>query len=220
MERKNKGYIYLITCIVNGKHYVGQTRKYRYNNTIKLGVKGRYNQHIYNAINYRDDCPKLNRAIRKYGAENFMVAQLRSCSLDELNDLETYYIQLFNSVIEGYNCSEGGDYPQFSEEQRKKMNESISAKAKKRWSNDEYRKNVSQKVRVTAAKNAMKIKTTKYLPTNIVEMKNKGVLIGYAVKISINGVVNWKCFSSSQITLEEKLSKAKAHLAEILESLE
>ena len=233
MVRINKGYIYLITCIINGKHYVGQTRKYRYNNTIRLGIRGRYNQHIYNAINHRDDCPKLNRAIRKYGAENFMVDKLKSCSLDELNYYEKYYIQVFNSAIEGYNCTLGGDSYKLSEEQLNKMNKSISEKAKLRWSDPAFKKKMSKKISLTNKKKMWEKDTRKkmldalkdkrkapHLPSNIYQRKIKGQLVGYEVKIKFNGTLIRRCFSSKKYSPKENLNKAKKCLKEIIESLE
>lgn len=55
------------------------------------------------------DYPILN-AIRKYGAENFTVIQIDcALSLDELNALEPFYIQLFNTLKpNGYNLDSGG----------------------------------------------------------------------------------------------------------------
>ena len=215
MEKINKGYIYLITCTKNAKYYVGQTRKFK-NNGVKIGIIGRWKQHLYNAINFWDDCPKLNRAIRKYGEDYFVVEKILSCSMDELNHYEEQYIEEFNSCDEGYNCTLGGDYPQFSAEQRKKMNDSISKKAKIRWSDPNYRKNISDKIRKTAAINAQKTKMGDNLPTNIFVIRNKNkILKGYGVKIVINGVAIRKNFSSSEFSLDENLEEAKKHLNKI-----
>jgi len=141
---ENKGYIYLLTCIENGKFYVGQTRKYRFNGK-NLGIIGRWKQHIYNSVNYREDCPKLNNAIRKYKGDNFIVKKIISCSLDELNYYEEYYITVFDSIKNGYNCAHGGNYPNYMHEQRKEINKKISEKAKQRWRSEEHREKFSQK---------------------------------------------------------------------------
>ena len=227
----NKGYIYLITCIINGKHYVGQTRKF--GNNKKIGITGRWKQHIYNALSFRKDCPKLNRAIRKHGKDNFITKKLTSCSLDELNNNEEYYIDLFDSFNEGYNCTLGGDYPHFGEEQRKKINKKISKKAKIRWSNPEYRENISKKISLTNKSKmwekdvrnnmleALKEKrTVHYLPSNIYERKINGKIVGYEVKIKVNGILIRKWFSSKKFTPDKNLSKAKECLQEIMESLD
>lgn len=201
-------------------------------NGTKIGINGRWKQHVYNALNNRDDCPKLNRAIRKHGKNNFIVEKLRSCSLDELNELEMYYIKLFNSIDEGYNCTEGGDYPKFTEEQRQEINERISEKAKNRWSSKEFKKSVSEKISIINKSkmweddirnnllNSLKEqRKAKYLPSNIYERKIRGVLVGYEVKIKVEGVLIIRWFSSKSFTPEENLGKAKLCLGEILESL-
>lgn len=230
MGKKNKGYIYLIACTINGKFYVGQTRKYK-TNGVKIGIKGRYNQHIYNALNNRDDCPKLNRAIRKYGSENFSVHKIISCYLCDLNYYEKYYIKFYDSANNGYNCTLGGDYPNFNESQRNKINKKISHKAKKRWSSKEYREKISKKISNTNKKkmweddirknmlNGLKEqRIASHLPSNIYERKKNGIVFGYEVKIKINGKLIRKWFSSRIFTPEENLCKAKLALQEIYES--
>lgn len=227
---KNKGYIYLITCLINGKNYVGQTRKFKKNGT-KIGIDGRWKQHIYNAAKFRDDCPKLNRAIRKYNSENFMVEKLISCSLDELNYYEEHFIDKFDSIDQGYNCTMGGDYPQFTEDQRKEINHKISIKAKKRWSSEKFKKNISKKISETnktimwktEIRNNMlsalkENRTAPYLPSNIYERKINGILVGYEVKIKVHNKLIRKWFSSKKFTPEENLENAKKCLKEILES--
>lgn len=63
-------------------------------------------------------------------------------------------------------------------------------------------------------------RTAKYLPSNIYEKKVKGVLVRYIAGITINCIYISKTFGSTKFTLEENLDKAKAHLQEILKSLE
>jgi hypothetical protein len=51
----------------------------------------------------------LYRAMRKYGIENFTFEVLCECSATELNKKETYYIEYYNSLYDGYNQTNGGD---------------------------------------------------------------------------------------------------------------
>lgn len=96
MERY--GSIYVITNLVNGKLYVGQTSQ---------NVNFRYRQHLRNK---RSDCPKLNRAIIKYGQKNFSVEEFCTCFDKESLDLaETSAIAFFKSVECGYNIQHGGN---------------------------------------------------------------------------------------------------------------
>lgn len=91
-------YIYKITNKLNGKSYIGQTRK---------TVEERFNQHVRDAVNGHGFY--VQNAIRKYGVENFMVEVLDTAKDEgELNRLEEYYIRKFNTVELGYNLSYGG----------------------------------------------------------------------------------------------------------------
>jgi group I intron endonuclease len=46
--------------------------------------------------------------MRKYGLENFSFDILEECEIEELNEKEIYYIDYFNSHLEGYNQTLGG----------------------------------------------------------------------------------------------------------------
>jgi group I intron endonuclease len=92
--------IYLITNKVNGKIYVGQTRKTiekRWRGHV-LAARAGASLHLYNAI-------------RKYGPDNFEVQEIASAvSLDELNQLEMDYIKKLRAANRrvGYNMTMGG----------------------------------------------------------------------------------------------------------------
>lgn len=95
-------FIYKITNKINNKIYIGKT----YNKTIY----DRFNRHIKEAN------PKhpilLDRAIYKYGSNNFIIEQIdEATSLEELNQKEKYWITYYNSTNRniGYNLTKGGD---------------------------------------------------------------------------------------------------------------
>lgn len=98
-ERNITGHIYLITNVVNGKQYVGQTIM-----TIQL----RWNRHVGVAL--AGAKYPISQAIRKYGRENFTFAELATAkSHDALNELERWYIELYGSLCPlGYNIDFGG----------------------------------------------------------------------------------------------------------------
>ena len=102
--------IYKITNRINGKIYIGQT---------KHSIEMRWRYHCYNY----SGCTALNRAIKKYGAENFTVEQIDiACTVDELNAKEKYWIEYYNSIVpNGYNLKSGGNRPTYSKESRKRM---------------------------------------------------------------------------------------------------
>ena len=116
-----KGYIYLITNIINGKQYVGQTIS---------SVKQRWSQHIYNAGNGKNY--PLYNAINKYGNTQFKITILAEVySIQELNKLEIFFIKRIGTVVpRGYNLrSGGGNGGHLHETTRKKL--SIARKGKK-----------------------------------------------------------------------------------------
>jgi len=123
------GIIYMIVNKIDNRSYVGQTRSYGVRNgkKVNIGLYGRLNQHIWNAENGLDECPALNRAIRKYGKENFIAFEIYNCTIDKLNDTEIEHIALYQTYTPyGYNCTMGGDHSQVSAEQRARMNKMIS----------------------------------------------------------------------------------------------
>ena len=52
----------------------------------------------------------FHKAIRKYGKESFDIEILCTCRIEDLNKLETYYIQKYNTITpNGYNMTGGGE---------------------------------------------------------------------------------------------------------------
>lgn len=91
--------IYVITNMVNGKLYIGQTRQ---------TLAHRKGEHRYRLdLGERDH--KLYRAFRKYGFENFRFEVLMHCGKEDLDSLEVFFIRAFNSFHRGYNMTCGGD---------------------------------------------------------------------------------------------------------------
>jgi group I intron endonuclease len=98
-QRKIKNIVYLITNLVNGKHYVGltvQTFRQR-----------------YSCKKWWDklDCKDLKNDIEKYGIENFQVRFLETEIEDiiELNSLEHLYATIYDCYFPyGYNVARCG----------------------------------------------------------------------------------------------------------------
>lgn len=94
--------IYKITNRLNGKSYIGQS----------CNVKKRIKEHFSVAAN-KDKIPEclIDRAIRKYGANNFICEIIEECHLEHLNEREIYWIEFFDTFNrdKGYNLTLGGD---------------------------------------------------------------------------------------------------------------
>jgi putative endonuclease segB len=89
------GYIYKTTNNINGKIYIGKKHSSSF-------IK-----------DYYGSGKLINRAIDKYGIENFSVEIIEECeTLEELNLKEKYYIKHLESnykLGKGYNIASGGD---------------------------------------------------------------------------------------------------------------
>lgn len=92
-------FIYLITNNITQKQYVGLT-----SNTVEF----RWKKHIIAAR--CGSKTAIHAAIRKYGSDSFTVATLASASsFEELVLLEQHYIATFDTFVNGYNLTRGGE---------------------------------------------------------------------------------------------------------------
>ena len=89
------GVIYVITCLLNGMKYVGQTTR---------TIEQRFKEHA----SYKTH---LGYAIQKYGQENFTIEILETCETPEqLDEREIYWIAKLNCKHpNGYNLTDGGE---------------------------------------------------------------------------------------------------------------
>lgn len=118
------GQIYKATCKTSGKSYVGQTRSHTIN---RMGYRDhgylkRWEAHVVEAHN-----PNATQCIALYGAHDFVVELIDTCGIEhddisDLNYLESYYIEKFNTTVpNGYNLDKGGNAKAFTEEKRKNI---------------------------------------------------------------------------------------------------
>lgn len=91
-------YIYQIENLVNGKRYIGST------NNPERRKKEHFNSAQWpscRSYNY-----PLQKAIRKYGEENFLFSIIEECNLEDTPIRERYFIQKLNTLVNvghGYN---------------------------------------------------------------------------------------------------------------------
>ena len=128
-----KFYVYVHTCTVNGKRYVGCTTRVKPELRWKEGRGYQNNDHFY-------------RAILKYGWTNFQHEVFEVDSAEEMYRKEVELISFYhsNDPRYGYNNSVGGEKSalgcKHSEESRKKMSESHKGKSL----GEEHRKKLSE----------------------------------------------------------------------------
>jgi group I intron endonuclease len=99
MKRPKFGSVYMITCEVNGKRYIGLTRSY---------VSNRWHQHKVGARQGKTGA--LYAAMRKHGEEAFRIDHIASALAPHyLGELERLLIAQHGTFGNGYNLSEGGE---------------------------------------------------------------------------------------------------------------
>lgn len=124
--------IYKTTNLVNGKFYIGKDSR--------------------NKKSYYGSGLILNKAIKKYGKENFVKETLEICSsLDELNKCEVYWIKKLNArnLDIGYNLSEGGEGFQLGHKMSKETYEKMMVMLKDRdhtWGSKISKANKGKKI--------------------------------------------------------------------------
>lgn len=112
-----KSGIYKITNKLNGKFYIGQSRR----------MSARWKKHCCPSAANRN--MPIARAIQAYGKENFKFEVLEFCSIAELNAKEIEYIRKLNPK---YNITAGGEGSN-GHKVSKKSREILRAHAKRQW---------------------------------------------------------------------------------------
>lgn len=107
------GIIYKITCDIDNKIYIGQTVNFieKHKNGKKYlssyGIDNRMKNHIYKAK--KGSTSPLHKSIKDLGEDNFTISLLEECELRKLDELESYYIKYYNSLLpNGFNSQKGG----------------------------------------------------------------------------------------------------------------
>ena len=135
----------MMKCYATNKPYVGQT--------IHNDHKRRVLIHFAEAKNNYSNCIKLEKAINKYGKENFYHGIICECkNQDELDRMEKYYIKKYNCIKNGYNILEGGSVFVHTDETRRKISEAnrkrvLSDETKKKISDGNRGKEITAKMR-------------------------------------------------------------------------
>jgi group I intron endonuclease len=114
------GTVYKITNKLNGKSYVGITTK---------SIHERFQAHLDRSVKSRS---AIQKAIKKYGKENFIIEELDSAlNKTELYEKEVYWIAKLDTFnCYGYNLTiGGGGITEMSQEIRDKISKTKSGKS-------------------------------------------------------------------------------------------
>lgn len=125
--------IYRFLNLVNGKSYIGQSTNIEGRKQAHLREYKNPNSHSYNS--------KFYRSLRKYGPDKykfFILVSNDSFSKTDLNNLEIFYIQHFNSYKRGYNSTPGGDSFGFGISRELKLSEVRAIKKRILATNDTF----------------------------------------------------------------------------------
>lgn len=114
--------IYKLTS-PNNKSYIGKS----------TNIFQRWEQH--KAVSHTKST-KLYKSIKKYGWDNFKKEIIKECKVEELDNLEIFYIKKYNSVEKGLNLTYGGDGGKKSDETKIKISKSMVGK--NNWSKGGY----------------------------------------------------------------------------------
>lgn len=112
--------IYSITCVPNGKVYIGRS----------VQIPVRRKRHEYDLRDGIHTNTEMQEDYNYYGKQSFkfdLVEEVpRNIPSEDLDALEMEYIEKYNSFYDGYNMTEGGfgnTGRKFSKETRKRMSE-------------------------------------------------------------------------------------------------
>lgn len=185
--------LYIISNLKNDHIYIGLTTK---------PIQKRFKQHIKDAASGSNRA--LAKAIRKHGADNFVIEKSVNCqNLEVLYELEKYFIKIYKFLgRELYNMTDGGEgvcgYV-LTEENRKKL----SASVKKLWENEEYRQK--------ATKNKSEISIERWKIPNYRD-KNKVLKLSEKQVLEIVDLINQ---GVSQKALAEQFEISLSHVSAI-----
>ena len=91
--------IYKIINDVNNYVYIGQT---------KNELSQRYKEHLKDSKKYKDKNRSLYKAFNEIGIEHFSIHLIEQCEDDLGNEREIYWINKYDSFLNGYNDTLGG----------------------------------------------------------------------------------------------------------------
>ena len=154
------GRIYCITCLVNGKMYIGQTVQ---------SLDNRRRRHILSTQRGSDH--KFHRAIRKYGEENFIIEEVLTVSAPtkeilkkKLDYVEIRLIKKLGTHKCGYNSTDGGEGT---------LGMKLSEQAIRKMAESKKRENLTPEKRKRLSESKMGERNPFYLKTHTKEVRER-----------------------------------------------
>lgn len=152
--------VYLITNRVNGKRYVGKTKR---------SLEQRWREHVTHSHGGSEEMA-LYQAIRKHGAESFELSVLEECDdEDALDEAERKWIRELGTFRREYNMTEGGDGLKgyrHTEATKRRMSESRRGEKNHNWGKTHWRRQGPlkeiTKLRISEAKKGVAIHSDEY----------------------------------------------------------
>lgn len=181
------GYVYITTNLINGNVYIGKHKSSCYDE------------------NYIGSGTILNKAIKKYGKNNFSCKILcEASSLEDLNMKEIYFIALYKKLYKNkcYNIASGGDGGYTlggkTSEEKEEFVQKMTVINRKRCSSEEFKNKISasNKDRYSNAsereKQAKKIKEA-WSDVELRKNQSKKLKEYYSTHKKDNSYLNKKC---------------------------
>lgn len=111
---------------------------------LQLLLKKRFYAHCHK----NSGCPILNRAINKYGKENFVVEEIfNTFTKKDMLFYESYFIKYYNTLKpNGYNLTTGGEHWNFTECTKKKFSKNMKNRHKDKEYSDKIIKEIKKYV--------------------------------------------------------------------------
>lgn len=124
--------IYRMTCLVNGKNYIGKSKN----------LRSRIRQHKFRLRNGTHENPHLQNCFNKYGESKFEFEILEECNINELIDKEYFWINYYECT----NSEKGFNIIYDSKREKNKTEvcnsetyrENMRILVNKRWEDPEY----------------------------------------------------------------------------------
>lgn len=150
MKSDKRSGIYTITCLANGKMYVGSTTRL---------FSQRWGDHKVMLDHNKHANIHLQRAWNKYGSNSFKFEILETCSPELVLGLEQYWINMLGTYVDGFNRNPTARNSQGikrSPETCKKIGEALNyLKANAAWKGSKHSEETRKIIREKRARQVM-----------------------------------------------------------------